>query len=644
MSPEPETERRPLFGGLLALLLAALQVLNPARVRAAPTEDNASEVAELEPEAGSPAGEEPGAVDRTETDAVSAPVSDAQDEKARGFGDLLMRALGALRRRWSRKGPEEPGVEAALPVEDEAPAPVVPPTERRKPNPIDALRTSVLEARAALARIDGETEPLLARLGMDGMPTLRELEETGIRLVDQVESRERYGRVAQETGDARVAAERTATRAKEANDALVEARRNEEATEGEWSAWLEGRGFAPDLHPRAVLEALSRIAGLRALIGERRDQRARIDLMQTAIEEIETDLRGFVGAAGLPDFEGRGATPALADLAERSDRAKRATDNASRLHGESEAWAERRKSVMGDLAAARQEIEALLAKGDARDVDQFRRTAEGVEQRRELGEQLAQLQRASPYLTGIHGREVTAELRSTTHEAAESEREELQADIERLEQQRSRLDRELGEISERQQQLAGAPRTSEIQEELGQIAAKAREDAARWAVLKLADSLVDETIDQFRKERQPEQLKTASAYFQRFTSGRYATIRPRLGGGRDASAFEAVLESGQVRQVSELSRATAEQLYLALRFAIIEDFAGRNEPLPVLMDDVLVNFDPVRARAACLAIAKLSSRFQVLVMTCHPETVEWFGEAAPGPVAEGGVKVINLTA
>ena len=48
--------------------------------------------------------------------------------------------------------------------------------------------------------------------------------------------------------------------------------------------------------------------------------------------------------------------------------------------------------------------------------------------------------------------------------------------------------------------------------------------------------------------------------------------------------------------MDELSRGTGEQLYLALRFGLIEEFAGQAEPLPVVMDDILVNFDVERAR------------------------------------------------
>ena len=40
-----------------------------------------------------------------------------------------------------------------------------------------------------------------------------------------------------------------------------------------------------------------------------------------------------------------------------------------------------------------------------------------------------------------------------------------------------------------------------------------------------------------------------------------------------------------------MSRGTREQLYLAMRFGLIEEYEARSEPLPIIMDDVFVNFD-----------------------------------------------------
>ncbi len=98
MPPEPETAGRSRFGGLLKLLLAALQVLSPARVRAAPADDGAIPVDISEPElsAGSPADGGSDTTTQTTPDAGSTPVAEPQVAKSGGLRGLLTGALAAL--------------------------------------------------------------------------------------------------------------------------------------------------------------------------------------------------------------------------------------------------------------------------------------------------------------------------------------------------------------------------------------------------------------------------------------------------------------------------------------------------------------------------------------------------------------------
>jgi len=53
------------------------------------------------------------------------------------------------------------------------------------------------------------------------------------------------------------------------------------------------------------------------------------------------------------------------------------------------------------------------------------------------------------------------------------------------------------------------------------------------------------------------------------------------------------------------------------------------EPLPLVMDEVLVNFDPDRARRTAELIADVAQRNQVLLFTCHPETLALFRQVDP---------------
>ena len=79
--------------------------------------------------------------------------------------------------------------------------------------------------------------------------------------------------------------------------------------------------------------------------------------------------------------------------------------------------------------------------------------------------------------------------------------------------------------------------------------------------------------------------------------------------------------SSQVH-VEGMSDGTCDQLYLSLRLASLENWLERHEPIPVIVDDILLNFDDERASAALKALQDLSAKTQVLFFTHHQHLVE----------------------
>ncbi len=119
-------------------------------------------------------------------------------------------------------------------------------------------------------------------------------------------------------------------------------------------------------------------------------------------------------------------------------------------------------------------------------------------------------------------------------------------------------------------------------------------------------------------------IQRAQEIFTRLTDGRYTRLATPLG------RFEPVVSdrSGTAKEPEKLSRATAEQLFLALRLSYVENLANAHPALPVVMDDVLVNFDDERRSTAIRVIAEFAERRQVVFFTCHKATAEAFGAAA----------------
>src|SRR5262245_3119810 len=108
-----------------------------------------------------------------------------------------------------------------------------------------------------------------------------------------------------------------------------------------------------------------------------------------------------------------------------------------------------------------------------------------------------------------------------------------------------------------------------------------------------------------------------------------STSTPEPTGGRQRTEIWVTQPVGNRKAPRELSRGTREQLYISLRFGLIRNLGEQQECLPVIVDDVLVNFDPDRAARAAEAFAQLAETHQVLVLTCHSTTVERFLAAAP---------------
>ena len=71
-----------------------------------------------------------------------------------------------------------------------------------------------------------------------------------------------------------------------------------------------------------------------------------------------------------------------------------------------------------------------------------------------------------------------------------------------------------------------------------------------------------------------------------------------------------------------MSTGSADQLYLALRVAAIEDYLDHAPPLPFIADDLFINFDDDRAAAGFRVLGELARKTQVLFFTHHEHLID----------------------
>lgn len=176
--------------------------------------------------------------------------------------------------------------------------------------------------------------------------------------------------------------------------------------------------------------------------------------------------------------------------------------------------------------------------------------------------------------------------------------------------------RQLGEIT---QELQAAQKQSAFDEcklryEL--IETRLREQYSELAQLLLAQRSLQTAIAEWESKSQPEVYRLASELFSCMTGGAWQQVRMNATGG-----IEVVDVIKTTREPHLLSLGTRQQLYLSLRIALLLVADNVGAALPVLCDDILVNFDKERREQAVRALQTLAKKRQIILFTCHPDIV-----------------------
>ncbi|MBK9259257.1 MAG: AAA family ATPase [Polyangiaceae bacterium] len=191
------------------------------------------------------------------------------------------------------------------------------------------------------------------------------------------------------------------------------------------------------------------------------------------------------------------------------------------------------------------------------------------------------------------------------------------------------IEQEMGRLAERLASVDGSARAAEAAEEAEQHLAAMAVLVEEYARAKLAHRLLEDEIKQYREKNQGPIIRRASELFERLTLGSFVGVRGDNEGDEGKPILECVRPGGVHVTVDGLSDGTRDQLFFALRIASLERYFEHNEPIPFILDDILVNFDDARSRASLEVLGELSRRTQVLFFTHHARVAELARDAVP---------------
>ena len=278
-----------------------------------------------------------------------------------------------------------------------------------------------------------------------------------------------------------------------------------------------------------------------------------------------------------------------------------AAQEAERLRAQLESQAEELAAEHTESARAEREaaatLEAWRVRAGVDDDVAFLQLAAAARRRHALDAEVAALERALAEARGA----VAAEVFAAALEAAErgvlgSELADARAELERVDADLRAASERVGAAEEALKQLDGGARAAELGAGVESRRAALRGLVEQYAVVTLSRALLERQVARFQERHQPRMIEELSSLFRALTEGRYTRVYPRYD---DEGTFVAVRKDGVEVAPAAMSTGTREQLWLAVRLAYVRQYCDASEPLPLILDDPLVNFDAApRARHA----------------------------------------------
>ncbi len=366
---------------------------------------------------------------------------------------------------------------------------------------------------------------------------------------------------------------------------------------------------------RDLEEMRQSVQDTRRITRNRDEVAERLTAWRAEVERLRQTL-----AIELPadPFEAAPAARRALDVALDAERAaSEATAELAELRQRLEICDQERDAAMLELEQIDVSLAALDPDGTEPAVG-LGRFRQALDLRAEARRVLADLERDTP---GWRERIAEADKLVSSGESirlSDAERVEHRLRAEELRTAGQDLAAERGQLMTERDRVTGEPGPAHI---MGAIQAAeeqldlVRREHDRLALLRQVVLMAEHS---YRERYQAPLLQAAGAHLRHFTGGRYDLLTVD-----DALSGDVRL---QVRRAGEdfpqdvdtpLSRGTIQQIYFALRLAMVDLVEG-DEPLPIFLDEMFVNWDPGRTTSGLAALASMPGDRQVFLFTADP--------------------------
>ncbi len=401
--------------------------------------------------------------------------------------------------------------------------------------------------------------------------------------------------------------------------------------EGAWrEAWnsVLGRLRLPaDLDTELTRTVIGGLISTRGKLDNLPQEEGRMALMQSCLDEFVAKVRPLCEALA-PELVRDPPELAVVKLSEQLDRAAEAQKQFDQSCKQRDVARDQQKLINSRHAKLVSDRTDLFAAAQANSEAEFFAIVASAEK---IGRLDAELEQRTHEIDLIRAGEEREEFERLLTELdshiSDGERRDLADRLQSAEGEMSKADGAKAVAKSELEKLDGSGEAAILMDQLSRQRSHLAAEVDRYVPLVFARHLLSEAVRRFERENQPEMIDMVSRLIDQMTAGRYTKF------DRTTGSSQGILVrrfDGIERTPDQLSSGTREQLYLAIRLAYVLHYCRQNEPLPIVMDDVLVNFDDDRVRNTLTTLADVAKSVQILFFTCHPHMVALAKEMVPG--------------
>lgn len=407
----------------------------------------------------------------------------------------------------------------------------------------------------------------------------------------------------------------------------------------DWGQAVQVLGLSANDHLTQANAALNQVEELIRRLDEAAGFKSRIKGIDRNIESFAKEVAALCEQVA-PELKGLAPDVAASRLHEMWQSAnQQLTKRDALIRAQEQRRAELDLAVR-ERDQARVQLESLLREARCERYEELREVEERSERRRKSEEGLAACEQQLSEQSGGRALEtIVAEVLAVEADQLPGIIERLDAELQDLEKQRSELALQLATANVQLAQMDGSGRAGELAEEAQGLMAEMRMHSERYLMLRLAGSLLQQQMEEWRKHNQNPLVERAATLFAALTAGHFSGLETGYG-DKDEQVLYGVRVSREKVRMEAMSDGTRDQLFLALRLASLEQFLQRNEPLPLVIDDILINFDDERSTATLKVLAELAKSTQVLFFTHHAHLLALARKHLP----EGSFQTLELPA